>query len=89
MRKARIPGTRVDDTAKIPLCGECNDRKHVVRFRKHWVCNIHFKVQNTRASATLELPPGVDLPWNRRPEYSLKELFVNRQHRRQVGHAHS
>lgn len=93
MRKAfrarRIPGTSVPANRK-PQCRDCKSDKHIVKYMGRWVCGVHLKVRNTKIKTgplgeQIVLPDAIDLPFERRPEWSFNELFVNRAHRRSGG----
>ena len=96
MRKAyrnrSVPATVTAPDHK-PKCRDCDSDKNVVKHMGRWICNVHLMVKNTRIKEgplgeQIVLPLGVETPFSSRPEWSFGELFVNRAHRRSVGHAH-
>ncbi len=86
MRRSRIPGTFKGRDGQIPKCQQClnanriplwlpgvgkhhvkvNGDEHVVRFMGAWACRIHYKIEVK----------------GKRDPVMLKDLFVNRAHRR-------
>ncbi len=87
-------------SAKKPSCKQCIELEgafdptaHVVRFMGTWVCDVHLDVRNTKYVGhvdmpEIELPHGIEKPLRMREFIPLRELLVNRAHRRSLGHTH-
>lgn len=96
---ARIIGMK-GQSFKKPRCKQCEEEdflfdatENVVRYMGMWVCNKHMQIRNTKFVPSLvELPIGIleeEKPLREREFITLRELLVNRAHRRSMGHMHA